>query len=213
MNKVILNVVFFFAAGTFLSSNALAAEQTAVFAGGCFWGVEAVFEHVNGVTDVKSGYAGGTKLTANYEDVSNGTTKHAEVVQIRFDPAKVTYEQLLVIFFAVAHDPTELNRQGPDVGPQYRSAIFYTTAAQKKSALAFIQAAQASKAYPNPIVTQVVPLTVFFAAEKYHQDYLKNNLNERYIVVHDLPKLSALKEKFPELYVQRLDQQAYRSQN
>lgn len=184
----------------FLTLTSFAAEQTAVFAGGCFWGVEAVFEHVKGVTDVRSGYTGGTKNTATYDDVSAGTTKHAEAVEIKFDPEKVSYEQLLFVFFSVAHDPTQKNRQGPDVGPQYRSAIFYSDAAQQKSAQAFIAAINASKAYKKAIVTQVVPLTVFYVAETYHQDYLKNNPADPYIIRHDLPKLEALKEKFPELY-------------
>lgn len=183
-----------------LSASAFGAEQKAVFAGGCFWGVEAVFEHVKGVIDVRSGYAGGTKETATYEDVSSGETKHAESVEIRFDPAKVTYEQLLYVFFAVAHDPTEVNRQGPDVGTQYRSAIFYADEKQKKSAKAFILALGTSKAFDKPVATEVVPLVGFFEAEKYHQDFLKNNPDHPYIVAHDLPKLKVLKEKFPELY-------------
>jgi peptide-methionine (S)-S-oxide reductase len=179
---------------------ASAAEQKAVFAGGCFWGVEAVFEHVKGVIDVRSGYAGGTKDTANYETVSSGRTKHAEAVEIRFDPARVTYEQLLYVFFAVVHDPTEVNRQGPDVGTQYRSAIFYADEKQKKSAKAFTLALASSKAFDKPIATEIVPLVEFFEAEEYHQDFLKNNPSDPYIVAHDLPKLKALKEKFPALY-------------
>ena len=188
-------VVMLFAVGS-----VFAAEQKAVFAGGCFWGVEAVFEHVKGVVDVRSGYAGDSKDSANYDDVSSGATRHAESVEIRFDPAKVTYEQLLYIFFAVAHDPTEVNRQGPDVGAQYRSVIFYTDQNQKKAAEAFILAITKSKAFDKPIATQVVPLTEFFAAEAHHQNYLKNHPDDRYIVVNDLPKLEALKQKFPELY-------------
>ena len=180
--------------------SAHAAEQKAVFAGGCFWGVEAVFEHVKGVVAVRSGYSGGTKETANYEDVGRETTKHAESVEIRFDPAKVTYEQLLNIFFVVAHDPTEVNRQGPDVGPQYRSVIFYADEKQKNSANAFIRAVNGSKALDKPVATEVVPLVAFYEAEKYHQDYLKNHPNEPYIIFNDLPKLAALKEKFPGLY-------------
>lgn len=188
-----------------LSVNILAAEQKAVFAGGCFWGVEAVFEHVKGVTEVRSGYAGGTKDTANYDDVSGGDTKHAESVEIRFDPAKVTYEQLLYIFFVVAHDPTEVNRQGPDVGPQYRSAIFYADEKQKRSAEAFVKTIEASKAFAKPVATQIVPLEMFYAAEDYHQNYLKNNPKDPYIVRHDLPKLAVLKEKFPGLYRESLN--------
>jgi peptide-methionine (S)-S-oxide reductase len=193
--------VFSFALFICLSALTVSAsEERAVFAGGCFWGVEAVFEHVKGVIEVKSGYAGGNKETANYDDVSTGRTKHAESVEIRFDPAQVTYEQLLFIFFAVAHDPTELNRQGPDVGTQYRSAIFYASPKQKKAADDFIVAIDKSKTFEKKIVTEVVPLGEFFAAEDYHQDYLKSHMSEPYIVINDLPKLDDLKKKFPQLY-------------
>ncbi len=178
-------------------------EQTAVFAGGCFWGVEAVFEHVTGVKDVRSGYSGGDAKSANYDDVSSGDTQHAESVIVTFDPAKVTYTQLLTVFFSVAHDPTEVNRQGPDTGPQYRSAIFYTDAAQKKAAEAYIAAINASKVYPNPVATQVVPFVKFYDAEEYHQNYLVRNPTQPYIVIHDMPKLEALKAKFPELYKEK----------
>jgi len=183
-----------------LSLPTFAAEQKAVFAGGCFWGVEAVFEHVKGVVAVRSGYAGGTEKAANYEDVSGGATMHAEVVEIRFDPAKVTYEQLLNIFFIVAHDPTQVDRQGPDTGTQYRSAIFYSDEKQKKSAEAFIVALNASKAFDKPIATQITPLTGFFEAEEHHQNYLKRNPDDPYIVYNDLPKLKELKTKFPTLF-------------
>lgn len=184
-----------------LSASAFGAEQKAVFAGGCFWGVEAVFEHVKGVIDVRSGYVGGTKETANYEDVSRGTTKHAESVEIRFDPAKVSYEQLLYVFFAVAHDPTQLNRQGPDVGTQYRSAIFYVDdEKQGKAARAFIDALNTSKAFDKPVATETVPFVEFFEAEDYHQDYLKHNPEDPYIVYNDLPKIVELEKKFPKLY-------------
>jgi len=176
------------------------ATETAVFAGGCFWGVEGVFEHVKGVKMVRSGYAGGTKETANYDAVSNGETRHAEAVEVVFDPAKVSYEQLLNILFVVAHDPTELNRQGPDVGPQYRSAIFYANSAQKNAADKFIAAITASKAFDKPVVTQVVPFEAFYPAEEYHQDFMKKNPNHDYIVYHDKPKVEALKKQFPELY-------------
>ena len=175
-------------------------EQIAVFAGGCFWGVEAVFEHTKGVTDVTSGYSGGTAKTANYEDVSNGTTKHAEAVQIKFDSTKISYTQLLEVFFTVAHNPTELNRQGPDVGAQYRSAIFYTNAEQQQIATDFIAKKTADKVFEKPIVTQIVALEKYYQAEKYHQDYLVKNPNERYIIVHDLPKLENLRKTFPDLY-------------
>jgi len=181
-------------------STARAAEQTAVFAGGCFWGVEAVFEHVTGVVAVRSGYSGGSKETADYETVSTGETKHAESVEVRFDDSKVTYEQLLYVFFAVAHDPTEVDRQGPDVGTQYRSVIFYKDEKQKAAAKAFITAIDMSKALNKPVATQLVPFTAFFEAEKYHQNYLRNNPKDPYIVTHDLPKLEALKQKFPSLY-------------
>lgn len=180
--------------------NTVAGEQTAVFAGGCFWGVEAVFEHVKGVSDVRSGYAGGTKSTANYDDVSNGTTKHAEAVEIKFDTAVVSYEQLLKVFFTVAHNPTELNRQGPDTGPQYRSAIFFANAEQQKASIAFIASLTSSKVFGKKIVTQVVPLTVFYPAEDYHQDFMKKNPDHEYIVAHDVPKVEALKKQFPDLF-------------
>ena len=183
-----------------MSISTFAAERKAVFAGGCFWGVEAVFEHVKGVIAVRSGYAGGTKEAANYDDVSSGTTKHAESVEIRFDPAKITYEQLLNIFFVVAHDPTQVDRQGPDTGTQYRSAIFYSDEKQKSSSLAFIKALNDSKAFEKPIATQVAPLTGFFEAEEHHQNYLKRNPDDPYIVYNDLPKLTELKNKFPALY-------------
>ena len=181
-------------------SAAFKGSQTAVFAGGCFWGVEAVFEHVKGVTDVRSGYAGGEAKNADYEKVSEGTTGHAESVKVTFDPAKVTYVQLMTIFFSVAHDPTQLNRQGPDTGTQYRSAIFYSDEEQKKLADDYIAAIDKSKALPKPIVTQVVPLKEFYEAESYHQDYLKRHPDDPYIVYNDMPKLEALKTKFPDLY-------------
>ena len=174
-----------------------AAEETAVFAGGCFWGVEAVFEHVNGVIDVRSGYAGGTKNTATYDDVSAGTTKHAEAVEIKFDPTKVTYEQLLFVFFSVAHDPTELNRQGPDVGPQYRSTIFPTSPEQARVAAAYIAQLNAAKAFRAPIVTTIEADRAFYAAEAYHQDYLTLHPTQPYIAIHDLPKIEELKRLFP----------------
>lgn len=177
--------------------------QTAVFAGGCFWGVEAVFEHVKGVTNVVSGYSGGDAKTATYDKVSDGDTGHAEAVKITFDPTKVTYQQLLFVFFSVAHDPTQLNFQGPDHGTQYRSAIFYTDEDQKKTAEAFITAIEKSKAFSSPVVTQVVPLTVFYDAEEYHQNYLVRHPKDPYIVAHDLPKLANLKKQFPDLWVEK----------
>lgn len=175
--------------------------QTAVFAGGCFWGVEAVFEHVKGVTDARSGYAGGTKKDPGYEDVSSGDTGHAESVKVTFDPAKVTYTQLLTVFFSVAHDPTQLNRQGPDRGTQYRSAIFYMNDDQKKLATDYIAAIDSAKVFKTKIVTEVSSLKEFYEAEAYHQDYLERNPTDSYIVYNDMPKLEALKKKFPDLYV------------
>ena len=183
-----------------LKTSAPAGLQTAVFAGGCFWGVEAVFEHVKGVTDVRSGYSGGGEKDAKYNKVSSGKTGHAEAVKVTFDPAKVTYIQLLTVFFAVAHDPTEVDRQGPDVGPQYRSEIFYVDDSQKQAAEAYIDAINKSKALPKAVATKISPFTEFFDAESYHQDYLAKNPNEPYIVINDKPKLADLKKRFPELY-------------
>lgn len=174
--------------------------QTAVFAGGCFWGVEAVFEHIKGVADAKSGYAGGSARSANYEEVSGGETEHAEAVEVRFDPARVSYEQLLDVFFKVVHDPTELNRQGPDVGPQYRSAIFYVDDAQKNTAEDMIRKLEGARVYKDRVVTKVVPLEKFYDAEEYHQDYLWRHPKDPYIVYHDLPKLENLKRRYPALY-------------
>ncbi len=174
--------------------------ETAIFAGGCFWGVEAVFESLKGVKDAKSGYVGGTAKTANYEEVSNGKSRHAEAVLVTYDPAMISYDQLLNVFFSVAHNPTELNRQGPDIGPQYRSAIFYNGPVQQQAAAAYIAEMDKAKVWPKKIVTQIVPLTKFYVAEEYHQDYLVRNPTQPYIVMHDLPKLADLKKKFPELY-------------
>lgn len=189
-------------------STAAAAEpvdpaklQTAVFAGGCFWGVEAVFEHTKGVAEARSGYAGGTAETANYDAIGTGKTGHAEAVEVRFDPEKISYQQLLEIFFKVAHNPTELDRQGPDVGPQYRSAIFYVNENQKAEAAGYLEKLAAAKVFSGPIVTQVVPLEKFYEAESYHQNYLVRNPKDPYIVYHDLPKLEELKKQFPTLYI------------
>jgi len=178
------------------------ASETAVFAGGCFWGVEAVFEHVKGVKEAVSGYSGGSAVTARYEIVSSGVTGHAESVKVTFDPAQVSYGQLLKVFFSVAHDPTQLNRQGPDTGSQYRSAIFYANEGQKRAAEAYIVQLETAKVYSRPIVTQVVPLQTFYPAEAYHQNYLVNHPAQPYIVVHDLPKLAHLKGQFPSLYAE-----------
>jgi len=178
-------------------------EQIAVLAGGCFWGVEAVFEHVKGVTDVRSGYAGGSAATTSYQEVSAGDTGHAESVQITYDPSRITYGQLLKVFFAVAHDPTELNRQGPDTGTQYRSAVFYSNKEQKVIAEAYIEQLNKAKVFGRPIVTQVSALESFHEAEGYHQNYLANHPHEPYIVINDLPKLDNLRKQFPGLYVAR----------
>jgi len=176
------------------------SEQTFVFAGGCFWGVQAVFEHVEGVKSAVSGYSGGFVDNPSYESVSLGVTGHAESVQIKYDSSKITFGQLLMIFFSVAHDPTQWNRQGPDTGSQYRSAIFFSSDEQKRIAEAYIAQLDAAKVYSRPIVTKVSAVKSFFPAENYHQDFLKNNPNNPYIVRFDLPKLTALKKDFPELY-------------
>lgn len=174
--------------------------QTAVLSGGCFWGVQGVYEHVKGVKKVVSGYAGGDKSTANYETVSTGTTGHAESVQITFDPAELSYGEILHIFFSVVHDPTELNRQGPDTGSQYRSAIVYSDDTQKNIATAYIAQLNKAGAFHRPIVTRVDPLRGFYAAESYHQDYLEHNPTNPYIAFNDLPKVENLKRVFPDYY-------------
>ena len=177
-------------------------EQTAVIAGGCFWGVQAVFEHVKGVISVSAGYSGGAADTAHYEMVSEGTTGHAESVRIKYDPSQISYGQLLKVYFAVAHDPTELNRQGRDTGSQYRSAIFYSSAEQKRIADGYIAQLNKAGIFPRPIVTQVVALKAFYEAEAYHQDYAQNHPDEPYIAINDLPKVAELRKQLPELYVQ-----------
>lgn len=174
--------------------------DTAVFAGGCFWGVEAVFEHVRGVQGAVSGYAGGRSASPTYEEVSGGDTGHAESVRVVYDPRQVSYAQLLEVFFTVAHDPTELNRQGPDVGTQYRSAVFYRTPAQKQALDAYLAGLRARGVYRRPIVTQVAPAGAFYEAEAYHQGYLARHPTQPYIVINDLPKLEALKKRYPGLY-------------
>jgi peptide-methionine (S)-S-oxide reductase len=176
------------------------SEQVAVLAGGCFWGIEGVFEHVKGVTDVVSGYAGGSARDATYPAVSTGQTGHAESVQITFDPSVVSYGELLRVFFSVAHDPTQKNRQGPDVGSQYRSVIFYSNERQARVARAYIQELSATGVFSRPIVTQVESLEHFYPAEAYHQDYMRHHPNQLYIVINDRPKLAHLREQFPELY-------------
>jgi peptide-methionine (S)-S-oxide reductase len=176
---------------------------TAVFAGGCFWGVEGVYEHVKGVKKAVSGYAGGEASTAHYDLVSNGDTGHAESVQVTYDPAQISYGKLLQIFFAVAHDPTELDRQGPDEGTQYRSAIFFATPEQESVARAYIAQLNAAKAFPRPIVTKVTSLKAFYPAEDYHQHFLERNPTYPYIVYNDLPKIAQLKRRFPELVTKK----------
>ncbi len=174
--------------------------QTAVIAGGCFWGIQAVFQHVKGVTSATSGYSGGDAKTAHYYVVGTGMTGHAESVKIVYDPSQITYGQLLRIFFSVAHDPTELNRQGPDEGTQYRSAIFYNSDQQKHIAEAYIAQLDAASIYRHKIVTQVVPLKAFYDAEGYHQNYATLHPNDGYIVVNDAPKVDHLRKEFPDLY-------------
>jgi peptide-methionine (S)-S-oxide reductase len=177
----------------------MSGGQTAVLAGGCFWGMEGVFERLKGVVEVTSGYSGGEKNTAHYEVVGSGRTEHAESIQVRYDPAQISYGTLLKVFFAVAHDPTQLNFQGPDYGTQYRSAIFYANDGQKQVAEDYIQSLDAAKVFADPIVTQVVPLKAFYAAEDYHQHFLDNNPTYPYIAYWDMPKIANLKKTFPEL--------------
>jgi peptide-methionine (S)-S-oxide reductase len=176
--------------------------QTAVLAGGCFWGVQGVFEHVRGVRQVVAGYAGGDASTATYDSVSEGDTGHAESVRISFDPAQVSFGQLLQIAFSVAHDPTQLNRQGPDTGTQYRSAVFYTNDDQQRVASAYITQLNGAHAFPSKIVTEVTRLNRFFPAERYHQDYLKLHPDQPYIAFNDLPKIRDLKRTFPDYYLE-----------
>jgi len=174
--------------------------QTAVLAGGCFWGLQGMFEHVRGVTKVVAGYSGGSKATAHYEIVGTEMTGHAESVEITFDPKQLSYGQLLQLFFSVAHDPTQLNRQGPDSGPSYRSEIFATTPAQERIARAYVAQLTQAKVFSSPIVTKIEPLKAFYPAEDYHQDYLIHHPDQPYIVVNDLPKIAALQRAYPELY-------------
>ncbi|MFZ1139363.1 MAG: peptide-methionine (S)-S-oxide reductase MsrA [Candidatus Sulfotelmatobacter sp.] len=175
-------------------------QQTAVLSGGCFWGVQAVFQHVKGVISATSGYSGGSAKTAEYEIVSTGETGHAESVQIVYDPSQITYGELLRVFFSVAHDPTQLNRQGPDEGTQYRSSIFYSNDEQKRIAEAYIDQLDKAGIFSRPIVTQVVPLQAFYSAEAYHQNYAALHPNQPYIVFNDAPKVEHLRQEFPDLY-------------
>jgi peptide-methionine (S)-S-oxide reductase len=191
------------APATDIPAASVKGPQTAVFAGGCFWGVEAVFRHVKGVSRAVSGYAGGMAANPTYEQVGTGKTGHAESVEVTYDPAQVSYGQLLAVFFSVAHDPTQLNRQGPDSGTQYRSAIFYVTDDQKRVAEAYVAQLEKAKAFPAPIVTQVAKLPAFWPAEDYHQNYLALHPTQPYIVFNDLPKLGALQKEWPDLYAKR----------
>lgn len=178
----------------------ISAQQTAVFAGGCFWGVQAVFQHVKGVISATSGYAGGTAADAEYETVSSGSTDHAESVKVIYDPARISYGQLLKVYFSVAHNPTELNRQGPDRGTQYRSEIFTTSAEQQRIAQSYISQLDAARVYPRNIVTKVEALPAFYAAEDYHQNFYELHPYHPYIVINDRPKVEHLKQQFPTLY-------------
>lgn len=180
-----------------------ASRQTAVLSGGCFWGIQAVFQHVKGVISATSGYSGGSAKSAEYEVVSTGDTGHAESVQIIYDPSQITYGELLHVFFSVAHDPTQLNRQGPDEGTQYRSMIFYTSDEQKRIAQSYIAQLDKAQVFPRPIVTQVVPLQAFYPAEAYHQNYAALHPNQPYIVFNDAPKVEHLKQQFPDLYTSK----------
>jgi peptide-methionine (S)-S-oxide reductase len=182
-----------------MPASAKPGKQSIVLAGGCFWGIEGLFERVKGVTNAVSGYAGGEKSTAHYDRVSEGDTGHAESVKVEFDPTKITLGQLLKVFFSVGHNPTELNRQGPDTGTQYRSAIFYANDDQKKVVEGYIKQLNDAHVFSRPIVTQVLPLKGFYAAEAYHQRFLENNMTYPYIVYNDLPKLAALKKQYPQL--------------
>jgi len=179
---------------------ATSGQQTAVFAGGCFWGIQAVFQHVKGVKEATSGYSGGSVAKPGYEEVSTGTTGHAESVKITYDPSQISYGQLLKVFFSVAHDPTQLNRQGPDTGTQYRSAIFFANEEQKHIAETYIAQLDQAKSFPGRIVTQVVPLKAFYEAEAYHQNYATLHPDNPYIAINDAPKVDHLREQFPNLY-------------
>jgi len=187
--------------------------RTAVLGGGCFWGLQAVFEHVKGVTAVTAGYSGGSAESANYETVSEGNTGHAEAVRVTYDPAQITYGQLLKVFFSVAHDPTEINRQGPDTGTQYRSVIFYADEGQRRIAQAYINQLNQAKVFERPIATQVVGLHRFYQAESYHQDFAISHPDDPYIVVNDLPKVANLRKQMPNLYVPKRSTGTRRNSN
>ena len=191
------------APATDIPAASVKGPQTAVFAGGCFWGVEAVYRHVKGVSRAVSGYAGGMVVNPTYDQVDMGRTGHAEAVEVTYDPAQVSYGQLLAVFFSVVHDPTQLNRQGPDYGTHYRSAIFYVNDDQKRVAEAYVAQLESAKAFKSPIVTQIAKLPAFWPAEVYHQNYLALHPTEPYIVYNDLPKLGALQKEWPDLYAKR----------
>ncbi len=185
-----------------ISTSTPQGKQTAVFAGGCFWGMEGVFEHLKGVSDVVSGFSGGDARTANYTLVSSGFTNHAESVKITYDPSQISYQDLLKVYFLVAHDPTQLNRQEPDSGRQYRSAIFFANDKQKQVAQDYINQLNKAQTFHKQIVTELAPLNSFYQAEAYHQNYIVNHLGDRYIVAHELPKLAKLQATFPKMYKQ-----------
>jgi peptide-methionine (S)-S-oxide reductase len=187
-------------AATDISTSVAKGQQTAVLSGGCFWGMEAVFEHLKGVSNVVSGFSGGSATTAHYEVVSSGETGHAESVKITYNPSQISYSQLLKIYFLVAHDPTQLNRQGPDWGTQYRSVIFFANDEQKRVAQAYVEQLNKAQVFHKPIVTQLVPLKGFYVAEEYHQHFIDRNPNYPYVVVNDLPKLEQLRQQFPDMY-------------
>jgi peptide-methionine (S)-S-oxide reductase len=197
---IVMTLQLAFAGAAFAAPPQAADTQTAVLAGGCFWGVEGVYEHMRGVKKVVSGYAGGDSSTATYKKVGTGKTGHAESVQITFDPKEVSYGEILRVFFSVAHDPTQLNRQGPDTGPQYRSAIFYVNDAQRNLAKSYIADLNKSGKFSGAIVTQVDPLKAFYPAESYHQDFMANNPRHPYILFHDVPKVREFKRLYPEYY-------------
>jgi len=182
------------------AARAVPPQATAVFAGGCFWGIEGVFEHVKGVTSAVSGYAGGSVVSPTYEQVSTGATGHAESVRVTYDPTQVSYEQLLEVFFTIAHDPTQVGGQGPDHGTQYRSIVFYSDTAQRRAVEAYVAELTRKKVFARPIVTEIVPVTVFYEAEGYHQNYMARHPQARYIVYHDAPKVARLQKQFPALY-------------
>jgi peptide-methionine (S)-S-oxide reductase len=202
LRYVLSSLFFSFILTAPIVGNAAAPEQTAVFSGGCFWGVDAVFKHVKGVSEVESGYAGGEAATAEYNLVSVGNTGHAESVRIRYNPEQVSYKQLLQVFFNVAHDPTQLNRQGPDTGTQYRSAIFFSDEVQRNTAQNYINQLGKDHTFSAPIVTQLVPLKQFYKAEDYHQNYLALHPYQPYIIFNDKPKVANLRKQFPALYTE-----------